>query len=127
MPKFQKIERLCSRSEIDQLFSKGHSFFKHPFKIIWLPGNWDNNISIKVVISVSKHKFKRAVDRNKIKRLIRESFRLNKFVLEERLNGQKIQLAIIFASKEVPDFTTVDRIIKEMFKRLLVEYEKLAG
>lgn len=127
MPKFNKIERLCRRSDIDQLFSSGYSFFKYPLKLIWRPCNWDNNISVKVVISVSKHKFKRAVDRNKIKRLVRESFRLNKFVLEDGLKGQKIHLAIVFVGKEIPDFATVDQIINEMFKRLIVEHEKLAG
>ncbi len=127
MQNFAKNERLCSKSVIDQLFTQGHSFFKHPLKIKWLQGQWDSNNSVKVVISVSKHRFKKAVDRNKIKRLIRESFRLNKFVLENGLKGQKVYLAIIYTSNEIPDFTTLNRVINDVFHRLNLDYEKLSG
>ncbi len=127
MPSFDKSERLCSTLAINYLFSEGHSVFKHPVKIKWIQAKWDNNHLIKVVITVSKHKFKRAVDRNRIKRLLRECFRLNKFIIEDGLINSQCYLALIYTGNEIPEMSALEPIIIELFHRLIKDYEKLAG
>lgn len=126
MPTFHKSERLCSNVAIEKLFEKGYSLFKYPVKIIWLPAKWDNNHSVKVVISVSKRRFKRAVDRNRIKRILRECFRLHKSVLDNT-SGRQLYLGIIYTGKELPEWNSVEPIINDLFQRLSKEYEKIAG
>jgi ribonuclease P protein component len=127
MPKFTKAERLCNAIDINHLFSVGHSISQFPVKIKWLPAKWNNNVQIKVVISVSKHRFKRAVDRNRIKRVMRECFRNNKHIIQHTLDTRQCYIAIIYTGKEIADYTTLEPIIIELFHRLTKEYEKLAG
>lgn len=127
MPKFVKSERLCSTLDISHLFDKGYSVYKHPVKIVWLPVKIDNNLTAQVVISVSKSRFKRAVDRNRIKRLLRECYRLNKSVLINGLNGKQCHLAIIFIGKTLPLMSELEPIIIDLFHRLTKEYESIAG
>ena len=77
---FNKDYKLCSKTTIAELFQNGSVFFVYPFRVIYIPNNTDTN---KYLITVPKRKFKRAVDRNAIKRLIREAIRLD---LTERHN-----------------------------------------
>lgn len=127
MPKFKKAERLCNTIDINHLFSVGQSISQYPIKIKWLPAKCDNNVQLKVVISVSKHRFKRAVDRNRIKRVMRECFRLNKHILQQVLETRQCYLALIYTGKEIADLTALEPIIIGLFHRLTKEYEKLAG
>lgn len=127
MPKFRKSERLSGINEIDHLFKDGYSLFKYPLKIKWLPVENDNNVPIKVVISVSKRRFKRAIDRNRIKRIMRECFRLNKSIIENRLESKKCHLALIYLGKELCSKNEIEPIIIDLFNRLIKEYENLAS
>ncbi len=126
MPTFRKSERLCSAVAIDRLFTQGYSLFKYPIKIVWLPAQFDNNHSVKVVISVSKRRFKKAVDRNRIKRLLRECFRLHKSIFDNE-SGRQLFLGIVYTGKELPEWKNLEPIIIELFQRLSKEYEKIAG
>ena len=101
--------------------------YKYPLKLKWIPANWNDHLKVKVVITVPKHKFKNAVDRNRIKRLLRECFRLNKFILENELNTHKCYLAIIFTGNEIPEKGNLELIIIDLFHRLVKDYEKIAG
>jgi len=78
MYSFSKEERLCSVKLIDKLFHSGSSFLLYPFRIIWLKETLPVETPVQVLISVPKKKFKRAVDRNLLKRRIREIYRLQK-------------------------------------------------
>src|SRR5258705_10665449 len=99
---FKKEERLSRKKLIDELFKSGSSFYLAPFKIIFLKnkegiisnllGSGENRFPAQVLISVSTKNFKRSVDRNKIKRLIREAYRMNKHVLYDSLKKKKFQL-----------------------------------
>lgn len=109
---FKKEERLSSRKQIGELIDKGSSFFLYPFRIVWLEVDTPSTYPAQLLISVSKKRFKRAVDRNRIKRLIREAYRLQK---EEALyswyrSSNKTLLMMvsytgktIFTAKEVAD------------------------
>ena len=101
---FSKAERLCSRKAIDKLFAEGKSFTLFPLRILHLPQETN-----QVLISVSKRRFKRAVDRNAIKRRIREGYRLNKHILPAS-GGYAI--GYIYLAKEILPSRSIHEKIK---------------
>lgn len=117
MQTFSKNERLCSKPLIDQLIQKGNSFNGFPFKIIWMEIQQSTS-PVKIVISVPKRKFKKAVDRNRIKRLIREAYRKNKHRLIERIENKKIALLLIYTAKTIPEYTETEEKINQALIRL---------
>lgn len=89
------------------LFSRGNQFTLFPFKVFWLPAN--NHAVLQAGISVSSRNFKKAVERNRIKRLMREAYRLQKNQLQEQLKkeGKRLSLFIIYIGKELPAYSFV--------------------
>ena len=81
MNKFYKEERLCSKKSLDLLFKNGSSFLLYPFRITYLFIDEVHPYPAQVVINVAKKRYKRAVDRNLIKRRTREAYRLQKQLL----------------------------------------------
>ncbi|GAA3992839.1 hypothetical protein GCM10022407_41450 [Hymenobacter antarcticus] len=118
---FPKEEHLCRKKLIEELFSKqSSSFGVYPLRIVWIPAPAPTSAPPQVLISVSKRTFKRAVDRNRLKRLIREAYRLNKYRLTEQPNGHPIALlGIIFTGKEKSPLTLVEKKLISAFHRLL--------
>jgi len=118
---FPKEEHLCRKKLIDELFGKqGSSFGVYPLRIVWLKSAQATTAPPQVLISVSKRTFKRAVDRNRLKRLIREAYRLNKYRLVEQPNGHFVaQLAIIYTGKEKSPLALVEKKLISAFQRLL--------
>ena len=118
---FPKEEHLCRKKLIEELFSKqSSSFGVYPLRIVWIKAAAPTMAPPQVLISVSKRTFKRAVDRNRLKRLIREAYRLNKYRLTEQPNGHEIALlGIIFTGKEKSPLTLVERKLISAFHRLL--------
>ncbi len=119
-----KSERLKSRKQIEQLFSEGKSFSVIPFKVYYLGGSQAQPGSRAILqfgVGVSAKNYKRAVDRNRIKRLIREAYRLQKIELQENLEKKKLQLSVffIYIGKELPDFNTVKVKVNVALKKLL--------
>jgi len=117
MQTFSKNERLCSKPLIDKLIQKGNSFNGFPFKISWMEIE-ESTVPVKILISVPKRKFKRAVDRNKIKRLIREAYRKNKYVLIDRLGEKKIMFLLVFVSRTIIDYAETEAKINDVLIRL---------
>lgn len=112
MPKFPKEERLYLEKQIDELFQKGKSINAFPVRMIWQiqPGN----VPARILFSVPKRKFKHAVDRNRIKRLMREAYRLNKTPFVETLQKEEKQVvvAFLFNGHELPKYKGIaDKII----------------
>lgn len=101
---FTKEERLCSKRKIDSLFHSGSSFIVYPFRAVYLVGpDQENPTPAQVIISVSKRRFKHAHERNRIKRLMREAYRLQKQeFLYQDLNklSMHLNLAIQYVGKE---------------------------
>jgi len=118
---FPKEEHLCRKKLIDELFGKqGSSFGVYPLRIVWVRGAALTAAPPQVLISVSKRTFKRAVDRNRLKRLIREAYRLNKYRLVEQPNGHQVALlGIIFTGKEKCELALVGKKLISAFQRLL--------
>ena len=117
MQTFSKNERLCSKPLIDQLIQKGNSFNGFPFKIIWMEIQ-KNTSPEKIVISVPKKKKKKAVDRNRIKRLIREAYRKNKHQLMERIENKKVVLLLIYTARTIPEYAETEEKINQALIRL---------
>jgi ribonuclease P protein component len=119
-----KNERLKSRKQIEQLFSTGKKFVAGPFRIFFLvhrqlvSGNKQNLLQFGV--GVSAKNFKRAVDRNRIKRLTREAWRLQKNELKEKVitNNTNMNVFVIYTGKEIPDYALVKDKVAVALKKL---------
>jgi ribonuclease P protein component len=121
---FTKEERLSSRKLIEQVAKEGSSFLVHPFKVISLQTEEANKFPAQVLMTVAKKKFPRAVDRNRIKRLMREAYRKNKHTLYNSLAEQnkKLALMLIYIGAELPEYKlTEDKII--LILQRLSKYE----
>jgi ribonuclease P protein component len=118
---FPKEEHLCRKKLIDELFGKqGSSFGVYPLRIVWVASSAPTAAPPQVLISVSKRTFKRAVDRNRLKRLIREAYRLNKYRLLEQPTGHQVALlGIIFTGKEKSPLALVEKRLISALNRLL--------
>ena len=114
--KLSKNERLHSKKSIKELFDKGSSFFLYPFKVLYLDRHKDSIETNQVLFSVSKKKIKKAVDRNQVKRRIKEGYRLNKHLLS---NAEvKKNIALIYVSSDIPSFKKIEPIIQKILVRL---------
>lgn len=120
MPDFCKDERLSSRKDIAALIATGNTLFKHPFLISYLETEPEEVYPARIVISVSKKKFKRAVDRNFIKRVIRESYRKNKdnFYKQLYTKNKSCSFMILYTGKIIPDSATAEKNIIVLLQRL---------
>lgn len=104
---FPKSERLYKKKAIQELFDKGSSFYLYPFRI-YFKENTDS-ATHQAMFSVSKRNFKKAVDRNLLKRRMREAFRLNKASLA---GTRKLQMAYIYTAKNILSFEEIrDKLI----------------
>lgn len=114
-----KSERLKSRKVIDELFKKGKRFTISPFRIFY---SINNNSVLQIGCGTSTRNFKNAVDRNRIKRLIREAWRLQKSSTKLLLKEKNLGLNIffIYTEKELPDYAFVYAQVEKIIKKLAV-------
>ena len=123
MFQFPKKQKLCSEKEIEILFKNGKSISENPFRAVWTFKENNDNSFVKLLIVVSKKRLKLAVDRNVIKRRIKEAYRLQKKQLELFLesNNQQLNLAIIYQQEEILDYKTLEEKINLLLVRLIKE------
>ncbi len=119
-----KEERLYSQKRIDALFDKGESFIAYPLRIVYLlrsNSEEDNAIPASIMVSVSKKRFKRAVKRNRIKRLVKEAYRLNKngFINQSFFAEQSIDIAFIYLKNELPHYSEIEKAIYKSLSVLM--------
>ena len=124
--KFGKSYKLCSRKIMDELFSTGKSISCYPFRLVYNEYELPTKKLFQVTISVPKRNFKKAPDRNRIKRLIRESLRKNKTELEPFLQAENKQMALflIYVGKEILSYSEVERKIVLTLERLINDLKK---
>ena len=117
---FIKNERLKSKKQINKLFTEGDTFFSYPFKVYYLYDGEKEDRGARVLVSVSKKKFKRAVDRNRIKRIVREAFRKNKAVLYDYLqeNNKSLWLGLIYSGETILSYQETERKLILILQRL---------
>jgi ribonuclease P protein component len=119
---FGKEERLKSNLTIQGLLKRGKAVSSFPLKIYWdFSQDPHQKYPVRAAISVPKRKFKRAVDRNLMKRSIREAYRLNKNMLYETLDQhqQKIQLIILLLSDEFIPYDQLEKKMREILRQLV--------
>ncbi len=108
---FGKAEKLKSRKLVEELFARGKSVHLFPIRIShkFLAVEADDKATMQVGVSVSKRNFKRAVDRNRIKRLLREAYRLQKQELIQLLKNQdkKGYVFFIYTDKQMPQYRII--------------------
>ncbi|MBP5420392.1 MAG: ribonuclease P protein component [Bacteroidales bacterium] len=109
---FPKAEKLCSDTAIERLFTDGQSVAKFPLRAVYRQN--DSNVT-RVLISVSKKRFHHAVDRNRVKRLVREAYRLNKQLLNV---PQTLDLAFIFIGNKLPDYNAITKSVITIIERI---------
>jgi ribonuclease P protein component len=109
---YNNSEKLKSEKAIGQLFSEGDSISAYPLRLVYLK----NDDTLKVGVSVSKRNFKKAVDRIRIKRLMREAYRLNKTLLIDN-NITNYSFMILYINKEMPDFKLINTKMHSLFSK----------
>ena len=118
---FRKHERLSSKKLIQELFAKSSSFYLYPF-VVKFKTDTKGNKHHSVLINVSKRSFKKAVDRNLIKRRIREAYRLNKSALGTLLDEDKaLNIALLYSAKEELAFDLIEKKLNLVLERLVKE------
>ncbi len=117
----QAFERLKSRKQIALLFEEGQSTFVFPFKIVYIiQPRAKEGWPLSFTVSVPKRRFKKAVQRNLIKRRTKEAYRLNKAELQENLMSKNIKISLIFIylDSEVKKFAVIEKSIKHHLNAL---------
>jgi len=127
MKKFTKEERLCSRKLLDLLFKNGSSFLLYPFRVSYLFVPGDSAFPAQVVINVSKKRFKRAHDRNLIKRRTREAYRILKSSALYPLLDHPEQLLLLslqFIGKEHYEYAFFEKKLAGVLQKLILTIKK---
>ncbi|MDR1584640.1 MAG: ribonuclease P protein component [Prevotellaceae bacterium] len=120
--KFPKSEHLCGAKNLTRLFEQGNAFIAYPLRVLYLQeASGGVSETLRVVVVVPKKRFKRAVDRNRLKRLMREAYRLNKPELLTALkeNGKQMLLAFHYVADNKMEFADVERKMKIALKRII--------
>lgn len=117
---YAKAEKLKSRKALNALFTGGKSFAVFPVKVFWMPAAPNSGQPIQAGVGVSARHFKKAVDRNRIKRLLRECYRLNKHSLLATLEAEekKVVVFFLYVGKELPDYTTFNEKMQQALTKL---------
>ena len=125
--KYPKSEKLKSKITIDSLFSKGKSVSKYPLRLVYVESDFgiaeDSDQKIKMGVSVSKKYFKRAVDRNYFKRVLRETYRLNKHLLIDNLE-KPYAFMFFYQTKDRLTYQEIEIKTKQLFEKFVLEMEK---
>ncbi len=116
---FDRTERLKSRKVIGALFKGGESLVAYPLRVVWtvLPPEATSEFPAQVSISVSKRLFKTAVARNRLKRQIREAYRLQKAAFYEKLGDRRIALMLMYIAKEALPYAEIERGVRKMIRK----------
>ena len=111
-------EKLKSKTTIDSLFSEGKSVSKYPLRLVYVENTEPNAEVIKMGVSVSKKYFKKAVDRNYFKRLLRETYRLNKAILLEN-NDKNYAFMFFYQTKDRLSYEEIELKTKQLFQKFI--------
>ena len=118
---YNKFEKLKSRKQIELLFAKGKSISAFPVKVFYLPVDHTPVHPVQVGVGVSARNFKKAVDRNTIKRRMREAYRLHKLPLHEHLVAQQKSVAvfILWIDKQMPTTAALQELMPAVIEKII--------
>ena len=118
---FKKSERLCSRILMDRLFQGGsHSVSCYPLRAVFLPVGIDEQQGVSVLMSVPKKRFHDAVDRNRVKRQLREAYRKHKHALAEKMatREQGLLIAFIYVSAQIEPTAAIEKRMVRLLEKI---------
>ena len=119
---YPKNQKLKSKKTIDSLFSGGKSVSKFPLRLVFVESDFEldasKNEKLKIGVSVSKKNFKKAVDRNYFKRLLRESYRLNKHILLDNIQ-KKYAIMFFYQTKDRLTYDDINTKTIQLFEKFL--------
>jgi ribonuclease P protein component len=118
---FHKAERLCSKKIMDKLFTEGKTIFVFPVKIVYLETSLLSKFPVQAAFTVGKRNFKRAVQRNLIKRRMREAYRLNKHQFYADIGEKQVAVFFIYTGKTISEYRQIESSVKKGLKKLLSE------
>jgi ribonuclease P protein component len=126
MQTFGKAERVCNGRTIEKLFKTGTTVKAYPLMASWTETEKSDQSSLSVLISVSSKRFRLAVDRNLLKRRIREAYRKNKMPLLQFAEQKNLNIALllIYSGKEPESYKMIERKIIVILQRLMQTYEE---
>ena len=118
---YNKFEKLKSRKQIEMLFAQGKSISSFPVKVFYLPVDHTPVHPVQVGVGVSARNFKKAVDRNTIKRRMREAYRLHKLPLQKHLmaNQKSVAVFILWIDKQLPTTETLKDLMPTVIEKLI--------
>jgi ribonuclease P protein component len=122
---YKKHEKLKGRKVADALFASGKTLQQFPLKLFYTVSEAES-FSLNAGVGVSKRYFKKAVHRNRIKRLLREGLRLNKHLLYDTEMKKHLTLFILYTDKELPSLELVQQKIQALFSLLLKRIDAAA-
>ncbi|HHU97804.1 MAG: ribonuclease P protein component [Bacteroidota bacterium] len=122
---FTKEERVTGKRRIETLFAQGNSFMAYPFRVIYLERVPYPLTLASILITVPKKRVRSAVQRNRVKRLAREAYRLNKHILNPiALREDKgIDIAFIYVKEGIADFTIVEKGVRKALNTLVAQLD----
>lgn len=123
---FKRAERLKSQTIIEQMFKQGQSFSHYPLRLVWtVMEQRQSDFPVQFALTVPKKKFKKAVQRNRIRRLMREAYRLNKHRLYQALQGAESQMAllVIYTGQEMLTFEEIEKAMQQMLRRFIKKWK----
>lgn len=120
---YPKNERLKSKTTIGLLFSEGKSVSKYPLRLVYSQAEENSEQKIKIGVSVSKKYFKKAVDRNYFKRVLRETYRLNKHLLWDNMQ-QPYSLMFFYQTKDRLTYEEINTKTVQLFEKFLLQVNK---
>lgn len=121
--KYPITEKLKSKTIIDLLFSEGKSVSKYPLRLVYVPINLEKEEQIKMGVSVSKKYFKKAVDRNYFKRVLRETYRLNKHLLLEN-SEKKYGFMFFYQTKDRLTYQEINEKTIQLFEKFVASIKE---
>ena len=120
---YPKNEKLKSKITIGLLFSEGKSVSKYPLRLVYHAGSLADNQKIKMGVSVSKRNFKKAVDRNYFKRILRETYRLNKHLLIDNLD-KPYAFMLFYQTKDRLSYAEINTKTIQLFEKFIAQVSK---
>lgn len=115
---FPKEEKLKSKKSIEMLFSQGKTVSKFPLKLVYMAADLPKDVPIQVGVSVTKRRFKKAVTRNRIKRLMRESYRIHKNLIFNKITTS-YAFMFLYIGKEEPAYEMLQINMKALLEKFL--------
>lgn len=118
--KLTKAERVTGSKRVASIFLSGKSFISYPLRVVYLPHEQSFAAKCSILVTVPKKRLKKAVDRNRIKRLIREAYRLNKEIVNEIefTDASKLDIAFVYVKDDIADYNAINLAMQKALKQI---------